>query len=64
MHHVNYIHYNPVGHCMVRCPHDWPYSSFARWVKRGFYEQNWLCDCERIKPIVPEYLREMGNFGE
>jgi len=64
MHHVNYIHYNPVKHGLVRCPHEWPYSSFARWVKRGFYEQNWLCDCERTKPRVPGYLRATDTFGE
>jgi putative transposase len=64
MHHVNYIHYNPVKHGLVRCPHQWQYSSFARWIERGFYRQDWLCDCERGKPIVPEYLREAGNFGE
>lgn len=27
-HHVNYIHYNPVKHGLVRCPHEWPHSSF------------------------------------
>ena len=64
MRHVNYIHYNPVKHGLVRCPHKWPYSSFARWIKRGFYEQNWLCDCERRRPTVPEYLRATDTFGE
>jgi putative transposase len=64
MHHVNYIHYNPVKHGLVRCPHEWPYSSFARWVKQGFYKQNWLCDCEGKKPTVPEYLQATDAFGE
>ena len=64
MHHVNYIHYNPVKHGLVRCPHEWPYSSFARWVKQGFYEHNWLCDCGHRRPTVPEYLRAIDTFGE
>jgi len=64
MHHVNYIHYNPVKHGLVRCPHEWPYSSFARWIKQGFYKQNWLCDCEGKKPTVPEYLQATDAFGE
>jgi len=33
--HVNYIHYNPIKHGLVRCPHAWPHSSFLRWVQEG-----------------------------
>ncbi len=39
--HLNYIHFNPVKHGYVACPADWPYSSFHRWVDRGFYEPTW-----------------------
>jgi len=35
--HLDYIHYNPVKHGLVRSPRDWPYSSFRRWVKLGVY---------------------------
>lgn len=50
--HLDYIHYNPVKHGLVGCPHAWPHSSFARWVLRGGYKMNWLCTCEgcRVRP--------------
>jgi len=55
MRHVNYIHYNPVKHGLVRCPHDWPHSSFHRWVKDGYYKDDWLCDCEKQRLEQPEF---------
>ncbi|NET39732.1 MAG: hypothetical protein F6K19_48535 [Cyanothece sp. SIO1E1] len=39
--HVDYIHYNPVKHRLVEAPHDWPYSSFHRYVAQGLYLENW-----------------------
>src|SRR5882724_7839909 len=30
--HFDYIHYNPVKHGHVKCPCDWRWSSFQRWV--------------------------------
>jgi len=56
MRHVNYIHYNPVKHGLVRCPHAWPHSSFHRWVKEGYYSRDWLCDCDGKNPVVPESM--------
>ena len=44
--HVEYIHYNPVKHGYVNCPHAWPYSSFHRWVAEGVYPADWQCVCE------------------
>jgi putative transposase len=41
--HFDYIHYNPVKHGLVRCPHEWPWSSFFRWVERGVYPRDWDC---------------------
>jgi putative transposase len=41
--HLDYIHYNPVKHLHVACPHQWPYSSFHRWVQHGVYAWNWAC---------------------
>ena len=64
MRHVNYIHYNPIKHGLVRCPHEWPYSSFKRWMDDGYYKYDWLCDCGQTKPSVMEYLREGDLFGE
>jgi putative transposase len=39
--HMDYIHYNPVKHGLVRMPSDWQHSSFNYWVGRGLYEKNW-----------------------
>lgn len=43
--HLNYIHYNPVKHGFVSCPHLWQYSSFDRWVRLGKYAADWRCCC-------------------
>jgi putative transposase len=45
--HLNYIHFNPVKHGLVTCPHLWPYSTFHKWVTRGVYEPDWMCVCVR-----------------
>ena len=42
---ANYIHFNPVKHGYVSCPHQWEYSSFRRWVEGGKISRNWRCDC-------------------
>ena len=41
--HFDYIHYNPVKHQLVKCPSDWLYSSFHRWVEQKVYEPHWRC---------------------
>jgi putative transposase len=40
-HHLDYIHYNPVKHGLVGNVSDWPWSSFHRYVKTGYYETSW-----------------------
>jgi len=35
----NYIHYNPVKHRFVLSARDWEYSSFGKFVKNGFYDE-------------------------
>jgi putative transposase len=52
--HVDYIHYNPVRHGLVRRVRDWPYSSFHRYVRLGFLPPDW----------GGEFLEEPANFGE
>ena len=42
--HMDYIHFNPVKHGLVRKPADWPYSTFRRCVGVGLYPANWLGD--------------------
>jgi putative transposase len=39
--HVNYIHYNPVKHGLVKRVRDWPYSSFHRFVRMGWKSADW-----------------------
>jgi putative transposase len=39
--HRDYIHYNPVKHGLVRSVSDWPWSSFHRLVKMGYYPSGW-----------------------
>jgi putative transposase len=39
--HVDYIHNNPVKHGLVTHVHDWPYSSFHRYVKDGLLPADW-----------------------
>jgi len=40
--HFDYIHLNPVKHGYVARPGDWPWSTFAKYVKEGVYEATWL----------------------
>ena len=39
--HVDYIHYNPVKHALVKAPKDWLYSSFHQYVRSGYYNEMW-----------------------
>ena len=39
--HVDYIHYNPVKHGLVKKPRDWEHSTFNKYVKAGVYDINW-----------------------
>ncbi len=41
--HLDYIHYNPVKHNLINSVKDWDYSSFKKFVKKGWYEENWGC---------------------
>jgi putative transposase len=52
--HVDYIHYNPVKHGLVRHVREWPYSSFHRYVRLGLLPPDW----------GGEVQHEPANFGE
>lgn len=57
--HVNYIHYNPVKHGLVKYPAEWPYSSFHNFVKKGILSSDWSGEAEN------ELLKEKEDrFGE
>jgi putative transposase len=53
--HLDYLHYNPVKHGIVSCPHAYPYSTFAKWVERGSYESNWCCSCGAEPKPAPDF---------
>jgi putative transposase len=39
--HVNYIHFNPMKHGLVKEVIEWPYSSFHRYVRKELLPRNW-----------------------
>lgn len=38
---IEYIHYNPIKHGLVKSPVDWEYSSFMKYVQEGYYPVDW-----------------------
>lgn len=38
---MDYLHYNPVKHGLVKMVVHWPYSSFHRYVKQDLYAEDW-----------------------
>jgi putative transposase len=52
--HLDYLHYNPVKHGLVRTVADWPFSTFHRDVRKGLYPVDWGDDS----------IETSGNFGE
>ncbi len=53
--HLDYIHYNPVKHGYVSCPHLWEFSSFHSWVKKGGYPPEWACNCNGNRNKIPNF---------
>ncbi len=45
--HMDYVHFNPVRHGLVRHPGDWPYSTFRRCVAMGMYPPDWAGSGDR-----------------
>lgn len=39
--HIDYIHFNPVKHGLVKQVRDWRWSSFHRYVSEGVYDPDW-----------------------
>lgn len=42
--HVEYVHYNPVKHGLVKSAGEWEYSSFRKYVRDGLYAEDWGSD--------------------
>nr|WP_315481612.1 hypothetical protein [uncultured Undibacterium sp.] len=38
---MDYLHFNPVKHGLVKTVNEWSWSSFHRLVKEHFYPSNW-----------------------
>ncbi len=51
--HLDYIHYNPVKHGLVKAVADWRWSSFHRYVKMGYYAKDWGSGIEKQKDDRP-----------
>jgi putative transposase len=51
--HRDYIHYNPVKHGLVHSVVEWPWSSFHKYVRLGYYDTGW-------GETVGEDVRRMG----
>jgi putative transposase len=62
--HLNYIHYNPVKHGLVSCPHLWQYSSFYNWVEKEVYPHDWCCCCNDKQSIIPNFSEISDRTGE
>lgn len=50
--HVDYIHFNPVRHGLVKRPADWPWTSLQRYIRQGIVAPDWATDMDE------------GRFGE
>ncbi len=50
---LEYIHYNPIKHKIVKNVFEYPYSSFFQYVKIGFYNIKWgsFEDVEYLKKL-------------
>ncbi len=59
----DYIHYNPVKHGVAACPHAWPHSSFAQFVRERRYSKTWNCACES-KRRLPNFADVEAIVGE
>jgi putative transposase len=52
--HVDYIHFNPVKHGLVKQARDWSHSSFHRYVEQGVLPADWGGNMRDV----------VGQFGE
>ena len=55
--HVDYIHFNQVKHGYVNAAHEWPHSSFHRYVRQGLLPLDW-------GGAMHDYDMPIDGFGE
>jgi putative transposase len=60
----DYIHYNPVKHGYVSCPHLWNSSSFSHWVAKKICDIRWGCNCEDRQYPSPNFSKIQEFTGE
>ena len=51
--HINYIHFNPIKHVLVKKLSDWRWSSYNDYLNAGYYAESW----GEIEP------KGIGNLG-
>jgi putative transposase len=52
--HLDYIHYNPVKHGLVDTVRAWPWSTFHRYVREGYYDLDWGSENAEVAKITFE----------
>ena len=52
--HVDYIHFNPVKHGLVKKPVEWPYSTLHGYIKRGMAPRDWGCSIDEVAGVFGE----------
>ena len=53
--HIDYVHYNPVRHGLVKDPFTYEHSSLQKFIGEGFYSRDWGCHA---------MINFDGDFGE
>ncbi len=53
--HIDYIHFNPVKHGLVKDPFEYEHSSLRKYFQEGYYARDWGCH---------EHAKFDGDFGE
>jgi len=62
--HINYIHYNPVKHGMVKSAEDWPWSTYNRFVNEGYYGGSTLLTSGRVNGCKEIADLAASDFGQ
>ena len=55
--HIDYIHFNPIKHGVVKRLSDWKWSSFHEFIDGGYYDKNWGVE----EPIDLQKLRRWSE---
>jgi len=53
--HIDYVHFNPVKHGLVRDPFKYEHSCLPKFLREGYYSRDWGCH---------KVIKFEGDFGE